>query len=163
MKKIAAFLIVALAAVYGFGAMTLSESGAKRFLDELEHLSLAGKGEEYCARLHEDLKVSIRDHSTDPPADFEGGRQDFCDYVTYAMKGIEILGVTTNPTRKDFTVTRSWSHPWTAHISYHEERITTMTKANTTLRTQGDDVLTLVQTFDGMKLLSLESKVELAP
>ncbi len=162
MKKLVALLLLAVVAVYGFGFVTLSENGANRFLDELERLSLTGKGEEYCARLHEDLKVSIRDFSADPPADFAGGREEFCGYVTYAMHGIEILGVSTSARRKDFTVTRSWLHPWTVRFSYHEDRITTMSKAGTTLHTVGDDRLTLVQTFEGVKLLSLESKVELA-
>lgn len=163
MKKILSALLVAIVAIYGFGFVTLSETGSNRFLDELETLSMTGRGEEYCARLHEDLKVSIRDHSADPPADFDGGREDFCGYVTYAMKGIEILGVTTNVTREDFTVMRSWLHPWTVQVSYHEDRTTHMSKAGTTLHTVGDDRLTLVQTFDGVKLLSLESKVEPAP
>jgi hypothetical protein len=163
MKKLVVLLLLAVPAVYGFGFVALSENGANRFLDELERLSLTGKGEEYCSRLHEDLKVSIRDHSADPAADFDGGREEFCGYVTYAMKGIEILGVSTSATRKDFTVTRSWLHPWTAHFSYHEDRVTTMSKAGTTLHTVGDDRLTLVQTFGGVKLLSLESKVEPAP
>jgi hypothetical protein len=160
MKKIVVVILLSLLTIYGYGRVKLSESASNRFLNELEQLSMTGKGEEYCARLHEDLKVSIRDHSADPPADFDGNREDFCGYVTYAMKGIEILGVSTNVTRENFTVAREWLHPWTAHVSYHEARITTMSKAGTTLHTVSDDRLTLVQTFDGVKLLYLESKVE---
>jgi hypothetical protein len=160
MKKIVVVILLALIAIYGYGMVTLSEGASNRFLNELENLSMTGKGEEYCARLHEDLKVSIRDHSAEPPADFDGNREDFCGYVTYAMKGIEILGVSTNVTREDFTVTRDWLHPWTVQVSYHEDRTTTMSKAGTTLHTVSDDRLTLVQTFDGLKLLDLESRVE---
>ena len=54
-------------------------------------------------------------------------------------------------------------HPWTAHVSYHEDRTTTMSKIHATLHTVSDDSLTLVQTFDGVKLLALQSRVELAP
>jgi hypothetical protein len=163
MKKIVVVILLALVTFYGYGWVTLSESASNRFLNELEQLSMTGKGEEYCARLHEDLKVSIRDHSAEPPADFDGNREDFCGYVTYAMKGIEILGVSTNVTREDFTVKRDWLHPWTVHVSYHEDRTTTMSKANTTLHTVSDDRLTLVQTFGGVKLLNLESRVDPAP
>ena len=163
MKKIVLFLLLVVGAIYGFGFVTLSERGANRFLDELESLSLTGKGQEYCARLHEDLKVSIRDHSADPPADFDGNRDDFCAYVTYAMNSVEILGISTQVTRENFTVTRDWLHPWTAQFRYHEVRTTTLSKAATTLHTVGDDELTLVQTFDGLKLLTLQSKVERAP
>jgi hypothetical protein len=160
MKKIAVVILLSLLASYGYGRVTLSESASNRFLNELEHLSMTGKGEEYCARLHEDLQVSIRDHSAEPPADFDGNREDFCGFVTYAMKGIEILGVSTSVTRENFTVERDWLHPWTAQVSYHEARTTTMSTAGTTIRTVSDDRLTLVQTFGGVKLLYLESKVE---
>jgi hypothetical protein len=160
MKKIVVVILLAMLAIYGYGWVTLSEVGSNRFLNELENLSMTGKGEEYCARLHEDLKVSIRDHSAEPPADFDGNREDFCGYVTYAMKGIEILGVSTNVTREDFTVKRDWLHPWTVQVSYHEDRTTTMSKAGTTIHTVSDDRLTLVQTFDGVKLLYLESRVD---
>ena len=160
MKKIVAVILISLLAIYGYGWVTLSESASNRFLNDLENLSMTGKGEQYCARLHEDLKVSIRDHSAEPPADFDGNREDFCGYVTYAMKGIEILGVSTNVAREDFTVERDWLHPWTVHVSYHEDRTTTMSKAGTTIHTVSDDRLTLVQTFDGVKLLYLESRVD---
>jgi hypothetical protein len=163
MKKIVVVILISLLAIYGYGWVTLSEGASNRFLNDLENLSMTGKGEQYCARLHEDLKVSIRDHSAEPPADFDGHREDFCGYVTYAMKGIEILGVSTNVTREDFAVERDWLHPWTVHVSYHEDRTTTMSKAGTTIHTVSDDRLTLVQTFDGVKLLYLESKVEPAP
>src|SRR5215470_2993022 len=114
MKKIVILLLIVVAAIYGTGAFNLSESGANRFLNELEDLSLSGKGQEYCALLHEDLKVSIKDYSADPPADFDGGRAEFCHYVSEAAKGMSLLGVGTHVTRDDFTVTRSWLHPWTA-------------------------------------------------
>ena len=163
MKKIVAVAFLTVATVYAWGAFALSETGANRFLDELETLSIQGKGAEYCERLHADLRVSIRDHSAEPPADFDGGREEFCGFVSYAAKGMDIIGVSTQVTREGFTVTRSWLHPWTAHVRYHEDRVTTMTKVNATLHTRGDDSLTLVQTFGGVKLLALESRVSLAP
>jgi hypothetical protein len=163
MKTAVALLVLAAAMAYGFGPMHLSNAGANRFLDELESLSQAGKGEEYCARLHADLKVSIRDHSADPPADFDGNREDFCGYVTYAMRGFDILGLSTHATRHEFTATRSWLHPWTVEVSYHEDRLTTMSKTGATVHTASDDRLTLVQTLGGVKIIELESKVSLLP
>jgi hypothetical protein len=163
MKPLILLVIVALAAVYTFGALALSEPAANRFLDELETLSLQGKSDEYCARLHPDLRVSVRDHSAMPPADFDGGRDEFCAYVSRAAKGVDLLGISSTVTRNDFEVTRSWLHPWTAHVSYHEDRVTTMTKVHATLHTRSDDALILVQTAGGVKLLGLDSKVSLAP
>lgn len=158
-KLVALLLLLALAAVYACGSFYLSPSGATRFLDELEGLSLQGKSAEYCDRLHADLRVSIRDHSADPPADFDGGRAEFCAFVAKAARGVGLLGISSRVTRNDFTVTRNWLHPWTAHVRYHENRITTMSKVHATLHTRSDDALTLVQTLDGVKLKSLESRV----
>jgi len=167
MKKFAATfviaLVVALAGTYSYGVLSLTESGANRFLDDLEALSLQGKGREYCARLHPDLHVSVRDHSADPPADFDGGRDDFCAYVSYAAKGMGLLGISTRVARNDFTITRSWLHPWTAQVRYHEDRVTVMTKVGATVHTLSADSLTLVQTVGGIRLLALDSRVTLAP
>jgi hypothetical protein len=162
MKTLIAVLAAALAATYLYGVSTLSESGANRFLDELEALSLQGRSTEYCDRLHEDLRVSISDHSAVPPADFDGGRAEFCAFVSQAAKGVDLLGPSSRVTRNDFTVTRDWLHPWTARVSYHEDRVTTMTKVNATLHTRSDDSLTLVQTLGGIRLLQLESSVSVA-
>jgi hypothetical protein len=163
MKKIIGLLVVASAGAYAWGALSLSGRGATRFLDELEALSLRGRSDEYCARLHADLRVSIRDHSATPPADFDGGRDEFCAYVSHAAKGIDLLGLSTHVTREDFTVTRDWLHPWTAQVRYHEDRVTTMSKVNATLHTRSDDTLTLVQSLGGIRLRALDSRVELAP
>jgi hypothetical protein len=162
MKKLLWLIALGIAGVYVHSAIVFSETGANGFLNDLEHLSIAGKGDEYCARLHEDLAVSIQDHSATPPADFSGGRREFCDYVSAASKGMDLLGVSTQVTRDDFTVKRSWLHPWTAQVSYREDRITTMTRVNVTLHTEGEDQLTLVQTLRGMKLLRLQSRTWLA-
>lgn len=163
MKTIIAALSLALAATAAGVVLCLTQARAISFLDELEALSLQGKSDDYCARLHADLRVSVHDHSADPPADFTGGRAEFCDYVSYAAKGMGLLGISTRVTRDDFTVMRDWRHPWTARVSYHEDRVTMMTKVNATVHTRSEDSLTLVQTLDGIKLISLDSRVSLAP
>jgi hypothetical protein len=161
-KKVFWLLVLALAGVYGTGAVKLSESSAHRFLDELETLSMQGRPDRYCALLHDDLTVSIRDHTApELPRDFDGGKAEFCDYVSLAAKGMSIIRPETSVTRDDFTVTRSWLHPWTAQVSYHETRSTRMTLVNVTLNTSGDDKWTLVNTFSGLKVLRLESESEL--
>jgi hypothetical protein len=159
MKKIFALVAIVLAAAYAYGIATLSDARASRFLDELESLSIQGKSAEYCDRLHADLRVSIRDHSASPHADFDGGRAEFCAYVSKAAKGMDLLGVSTQVTRNDFTVTRSFLHPWTARVSYHEDRTTTMSKIHATAHTRSDDSLTLVQTLGGIRLLYLDSRI----
>ncbi len=162
MKKLLLLVVLGLLGVQAYGAIVFSETGANSFLDELEDLSLSGKGQEYCDRLHDDMKVSIDDRSANPPAVFEGGKQEFCEYVSYAAKGMDIIGVSTHVQRNDFTVKRSWLHPWTADVSYVESRTTSMSVINTTLRTEGEDEWTLVNTFSGVKVLRLKSKVRLA-
>jgi len=164
MKKL--FLLIGiglvLAGIYIQSAIVFSANGVNHFLDELEYLSLHGRNAEYCARLHDDLQASISDHSAQPPADFTGGKREFCDYVSYATRGLDLLGISTQAQRHDFSVRRSWLHPWTAEVSYSESRTTQMTKLNATLRTEGEDRWTLVQTFDGIKALRLTSKTRLA-
>jgi hypothetical protein len=158
MKKLLALAALALLTVYAIPFFTLSQRGTNQFLDELEELSIHGKSAEYCARLHPDLAVSINDHSADPPAVFDGNEQDFCDYVSTAAKGMHLLGVSMDVKRNDFKVTRSWLHPWTAQVSYKEDRTTTMSKLNVSLHTQSEDELTLVQTFQGVKLRALRTR-----
>jgi hypothetical protein len=143
--------------IYGSGYARLSESAANRFLDELETLSLQGHGAEYCARLHEDIKVSIKDFTAATPAIIAGGKRELCDFVSYAAQGVSLLGITSHVHRDNFVISRSWLHPWTAQVSYHERRTTNMSKVHQTLNTVSDDRLTLVQTFSGVKLLRLES------
>jgi hypothetical protein len=159
MKKVLLLLVLVLLGVYVQGAFLFSESGANDFLNELESLSLQGKSDEFCARLHDDMKVSIDDHSAEPPANIEGGKREFCDYVSYAARGLDLLGVSTQVQRDDFTVRRSWLHPWTAEVSYNESRTTQMSRVNATLYTESDDQWTLVNTFSGVKVMRLTSKV----
>src|SRR5882672_5274479 len=155
MKKVMVLIALAVITVYAIPCYSLSERGAVRFLDGLEDLSVRGNSAGYCARLHPDLRVSINDRSADPPAIFDGNEQDFCDYVSSATKGMQLLGISMKVTRNDLAVTRSWLHPWTAHVSYKEDRVTTMSRVNVTLHTQSEDQLTLVQTFRGVRLLEL--------
>ena len=159
MKKLLVLVALAAAlAAYGVPFFSLTEGGARRFLDELETLSMEGKSAEYCERLHPDLAVSINDRSADPPAVFDGNKQDFCDYVSMAAKGMHLLGVSMDVKRNEFKVTRSWLHPWTARVTYKEDRTTTMSKLNASLHTQSEDELTLVQTLHGVKLRALKTR-----
>src|SRR4051812_19665968 len=113
MKTIAAVVLLIVASLYGAGHLFLTKERSLRFLDEMEHLSLHGGLDEYCARLHPDLAVSILDGTGDPPAEFSGGARDFCDYVTYATRGVPALGLTTTASRADVSLSRDWLHPWT--------------------------------------------------
>jgi len=158
MKKVLILLAICVLAVYGTAAATLSASGANHFINELEALSLAGKADEYCARLHVNATVSIRDRTApDFPRDIDGGKKELCDYVTFAMKGVDLLGIRSEATRADFTVNRSWLHPWIADVSYSEKRTTQMSKSHVTLNTASEDHWTLVQTFNGVKVMRLSS------
>lgn len=159
MKRFLWLPLAMAACVYGTGAVKMSESSADRFLNELETLSLQGKSADYCARLHKDLTVSIRDHtSPEMPRDFDGGKAQFCDYVSTAARAMALIGPETRATRENFLVTRSWLHPWTARVSYHESRTTRFTRVNATLDTVSDDQWILVFGFDGLKVLGLASE-----
>jgi hypothetical protein len=163
MKQIFWLLVLAASVVYGTGFVKLSESGATRFVNELESLSLQGDASAYCALLHDDLTVRIRDRTApDQPRDIDGGKAELCDFVSMAAKGMSIIRPETHVVRAHFTVTRNWLHPWTVQVSYRESRTTRMTLVNVTLDTTSDDKWTLVNTFRGLKVLRLESESRLA-
>ena len=109
------------------------------------------------------MVVSIRDRSAaEIPRDIDGGKKEFCDYVSMAAKGMALIGPQTQFTRNNFTVQRSWLHPWTATVSYDESRTTTLTRIDVTINTHSVDRWTLVQTFTGVKVKSLRSEVQRA-
>jgi hypothetical protein len=158
-KKILVLAALAVLIVYGAGAVLLSERATNRFLDDLELLSLRGHMPEFCARLHDDLEVRIEDRTSPGfPRDLAGGKREYCDFVTYAMKGVDIIGLETAVTRQHYSVERSWLHPWTALVSYHEVRTSRMTRVNATLHTESDDRWELVLTASGVQVRRLESR-----
>ena len=61
----------------------------------------------------------------------------------------------------DVTVKRNWLHPWTSEVSYIEDRTLTIRGANVRISTTSDDVITLVQTFSGVKLRKLKAEAYL--
>ena len=160
MKKLVLLIVLVVGGVYLVGWINLSMNGSARFLATMDQLLIEGRGEELCARLHDDLRVSIHDHTTPAPIAIEGGKKEYCDYLETASKGMRVLGVSMQATRNDFTVEREWTHPWTARVRYYEERTTTMSLANVTIRSESDDKLTLVYTFGGVKLRSIESNAQ---
>jgi hypothetical protein len=154
---------VAIGAIWGLPAVTLSERGITAYLDELEGFSLEGDAPSYCARLHADLQVVVWDATASTGATrIEGGKREWCDYVSYSAKGIELLGLETQVTRNAFTVHRRWVAPWRAEVSYAETRTSTMRLLGKTVNTVSDDRWTLVQTLTGVKVLRLESSARLA-
>lgn len=165
MKIIVAALAVVGAIVWGLPAVSLSDSAAKAYLDELERLSLSGQSTEYCDCMHEDLVVDVTDATSEHSGTvrIEGGREKWCEYVEYATRGLSLLGMESRATRDDFEVTRDWRHPWRAEVRYLERRVSTMTRVNATLRTQSEDRWTLVQTLSGVKVLRLSVNSRIAP
>jgi len=162
MKTILLLAVLALAGIYVFGAVRLSEAGALTYIGDLEMLAMNGEAGEYCDQLHEDMEVSIRDYSAEPAAAIDGGKDELCEYITRASKGMALLGVSMETRVDDVEVTRSWLHPWTADLSYSESRTTRIRAAKVTLKTESEDEWTLVQTFGGMKVKRLVSEVHLA-
>lgn len=147
------------AIVYGIGAVRLSERGAREFLDELEALSLRNEMTRYCGRLHDDLIVTIDDRTSEQGAlELAGGKREYCDFVSEAAKGFELIGPEMTVTRGNFTVRRHWLSPWTATVSYHEKRTTRMNRVKFTLHTEAEDRWVLVNTWRGVQVLRLESR-----
>jgi hypothetical protein len=155
-KTVLGLIALAAAVIWGWPAVALSEKASIEYLDELDALSVQGHAEEYCEHMHDDLVVAVSDAtSTQGAIRIDGGKKEWCDYIAFATKGMSLLGMRSQVARNDFTVTRSWRHPWTANISYEEQRTSEMTRLNVTLRTESSDRWTLVQTLSGVKVLGL--------
>jgi hypothetical protein len=164
MKTALGMIALAAALTWGWPAIALSDKAAIEYLDELDALSVEGHAEKYCERMHDDLVVAVSDATSELGAiRIDGGKKEWCDYIAFATKGMSLLGMESQVTRNDFTVTRSWLHPWTAEVSYEERRTSRMTRVNATLHTKSADEWTLVQTFSGVKVLRLKVDSRIAP
>jgi hypothetical protein len=164
MKKVIVFALLAVIGVYLTGRVSLGESGAMRFVMEMDSLMNEGKADEVCAMFHDDLEFSIVDHtSTDGgSATVEGGKQDFCNTTRAQVAALQKVPHTMSVDFNDVTVKRSWLHPWTSEISYTEDRTFTIRGANVRLNTTSDDTITLVQTLSGVKLLRVQVEAWIA-
>jgi len=158
MKKVIVFALLAVTGVYLWGRLSLGESGAKRFVAEMDSLMNQGKAGEVCAMFHDDLEFSIVDHTAGGGGSttLEGGKQDFCETTQEQVAALQKVPHTMHVEFNDLTVTRSWLHPWTSEVSYTEDRSFTIRGANLTLNTTSDDTITLVQTLSGVKLRKVQ-------
>jgi hypothetical protein len=159
MKKFMLLLVVVLVGVCGVGRLKLGESGAMRFLAEMENRMNEGKAHEVCAMFHEDLEVEINDQSGESPHKLNGGKEEFCALTTETVKGLALLPHSMSVNYTEVDVIQDWMHPWTSQVSYLENRSFTIQGTNVTLRTVSEDEMTLVHTFSGVKLLKLKSEV----
>ncbi len=159
MKKLLALLIVALVAVYGVGRFNLGETGAMRFLAQMESLMSEGKSDEVCAMFHEDLEVDITDHSGESTQTVNGGKAEFCELTRTSIAGLQMLPHSMNVEYTDVDAKQELGKPWSGDVRYSEHRTLRIPGANVTLQTVSEDQITLVQTFSGVKLRKVKSQV----
>ena len=159
MKKIVIFLIVAGIAAYGIGRFNLGETGAIRFLSQMESLMNEGDASKVCAMFHEDLEVEIADHSGEALHQVSGGKKELCELTRATIAGLQMLPHEMQVKYTGVNATRKLSSPWTSELSYAEHRTLTVPGANITLHTVSNDQITLVQTLSGVKLRKLKSEV----
>ncbi|HET9475381.1 MAG TPA: hypothetical protein VFO82_15885 [Steroidobacteraceae bacterium] len=158
MKKIVVFGLLAVIGIYGTGRATLGEAGAMRFVLEMDALMNEGRADEVCAMFHDDLEVDIEDHTSGATENVAGGKQELCDRTRDAVESLKKLPHTMRVEFNDVTVKRDWLHPWTSEVSYTEGRVLIIRGANVTISTTSNDVITLVQTFSGVKLRKLKAE-----
>jgi len=159
MKKLLWLAIIGLVAVYGVGRFNLGETGAVRFLMEMESLVNDGKTEEVCAMFHDELEFEVEDHSGESTESASGGKKEFCELTTVTVAGLKLLPHSMEVEFTDITSKQELSKPWTGSASYSEHRTFNIPAANVSLRTVSEDEITLVQTFSGVKLLKLKSAI----
>jgi hypothetical protein len=159
MKKLIVLSILGLGAVYGIGRFNLGEAGAMRFLTSMESLMNEGRGEEVCAMFHEDLKVEIADHSGQSTKKVNSGKDDFCELTKATVAGLQLVPHSMNVEFTDVTAKNALTKPWTGDRSYSEHRTFNIPGAGVSLRTVSEDEVTLVQTFSGVKVLRIKSRI----
>ena len=161
MKRIAVFALLAVIGIFATGRVTLGEAGAMRFVLEMDSLMNEGKADEVCAMFHDDLEVEIEDHTSEATESVDGGKQELCERTRDAVESLKLLPHTMRVEFNDVTVKRDWLQPWTSEISYTEDRTLTIRGANVRISTTSHDVITLVQTFSGVKLRKLKAEAYL--
>src|SRR5882672_2373209 len=110
MKKFIYLLILVAVGVYGVGRVRLGESGAMRFLTNMESLVNEGKAEEVCALFHDDLEVQISDQSGDSPQKISGGKQELCDLTRATVAGLSIVPHSMNVDYTEVNAKQDWLH-----------------------------------------------------
>jgi hypothetical protein len=159
MKRIIVLLTITLIGVYAIGRYNLGESGAMRFMAEMESNMGAGNGADVCDMFHDELEVEVIDHSGDEVREMSGGKEEFCALTRETAAGLRMLPHAMHVNYTDVTATLSLTSPWTSEVSYDEHRTLTIQGANVSLRTVSNDEITLVQTLKGVKLRKVKSEV----
>jgi hypothetical protein len=164
MKKLFWLAVIALAWIYGSGFVSLGDAGSMKYLNKWEEYSLRGDADSICALLHEELEFSIDDRTTPGrPLDMQGGKTELCDYYAAVVPAMKHVVSSMNVTRENVEVKRDWLHPWTAEVSYTEQRSVSMAAVQMQVNTTGEDSLTLVKTLSGgVKIKRLHAKTRMA-
>lgn len=162
MKKVVVLVLLAVVAVFVTGRVSLGESGAMRFVQQMEQHMNEGDADAVCAMLHDELEITILDSNL-PGGALEGGKDELCAQTHLVVKALRALPHTMNVTFEDVEVERRWLHPWTSTVHYTEDRKLSIRGSGVTVRTISEDSLTLVQTFGGVKLRKLTADVSIVP
>jgi len=159
MKKLVFLLIFSAVAAFGIARFNLGESGARRFLTQMESLMDEGRAEEVCDMFHEDLAAEIADHSGAATHNLRAGKQQLCELTRTTVAGLQQLPHSMEVEYSDFKAKQQLSKPWTSEVTYSEHRTLSILGANASLHTVSEDEITLVQTITGVKLRKLKSQV----
>jgi hypothetical protein len=159
MKKLLALALLVAGVIFLTGRIALSEHAAGKLLGEIDGSVMDGDAETACARLHEDLEVSITANVAGEQTNVEGGRDEYCDFIEQGAAAMRLMRGQMNLStrRSDFTMERSWSSPWTAHYTYYEESSMSIPSANVSMNFESEGAATLVLTLGGLKLRKFES------
>ena len=108
MKKVAFLLILAVLGTYGVGRMKLGESGAMRFLTNMESLMREGKAEEVCSLFHDDLEIQVFDESGESPRNISGGKKELCDITRATVAGMSVVPHSMNVDYTEVNAKQDW-------------------------------------------------------
>ena len=159
MKKLFTLAVLGAIGAVVVGRFNLGETGAMRFMMNMEALMDEGKADEVCALFHDDLVVDIADHSGESTETVSGGKEELCELTRVTVAGLQLLPHSMNVKFTDVESTYEFSKPWSGELRYSEHRTLSIPGANISLKTVSEDEITLVQTFSGVKLLRVKSEI----
>ena len=142
---------------YGSGRWAFTETHVNEFLSQWEEAAAQGDADAICDTLADDLTFTLNDRSAGTPLEAEGGKEDLCAYFQKVIPIMAKVASSSEVRRDDLVIKRDTWHWWTADVSYTEYRSMRIA-ASMTLKTIGEDRMTLVKTLKGLRVKRLESQ-----
>lgn len=156
MKRLILILIIGSGGLYIHSRVVFSESSIMQWIAEYNNKALSGDST-VCDDFSNDLEVNIIAKSVQGHWEVKGGKAEMCGYLNQASAAFTVLQASHNTQFEGLKIERG-GFPWTTvHVKYHQKSVMQADHIPT-MSTEGDEALTLVKGFSGIKIKALESR-----